>query len=353
MNTSFRFVLDRSSKKFKCNKCGNKSLVRYIDTNTGEFLPIEYGRCDKETRCSYHFNPYKEGYLKQVEGSDQIKIINRQTPVNPLIPLREKKTILFDWDTFLSTLNSKGYSENTFVQNLLLNVPFPFEVEDLRDVIKLYKLGTIISGNRKGAITFPFIDIEGGVRAIQVKQFDKLNHTINGGTDFLHSMIQRECDYKKYEYPEWLNGYLQQERKVSCLFGEHLLRMFPENPVALVEAPKTAIYGALYFGLPCSFHDLIWLAVYNKSSFSIEKLSVLQRRKVLVFPDLSEHSNTFKEWRDKAEIIQNKYPSINFIFSDLLEKGSNDIDRNRGLDLADYLIQYDWRVFRGFSSNLP
>ena len=64
-----------------------------------------------------------------------------------------------------------------------------FNKADIERIINLYKVGTVIQGNRKGAVTFPFIDIKNNIRAIQVKQFDKNNHTT--GTDFLHSITEK------------------------------------------------------------------------------------------------------------------------------------------------------------------
>ena len=61
---NYRYHLDKTSKKFRCPACGKKSLVCYKDGETGEYLPDEYGRCDREVNCAYHMNPYKEGYNK-------------------------------------------------------------------------------------------------------------------------------------------------------------------------------------------------------------------------------------------------------------------------------------------------
>ena len=71
-----------------------------------------------------------------------------------------------------SSRTRAGYEQNTFIQNLLTRVAFPFEVQDIEKVISLYHLGTVQNGYRAGAITFPFIDVNHNVRAYQVKQFD-------------------------------------------------------------------------------------------------------------------------------------------------------------------------------------
>ncbi len=213
------------------------------------------------------------------------------------------------------------------------SIEFPFEAKDIEKVFSLYYLGTVCNGYRAGSNTFPFIDFSDNVRAIQVKQFDENNHTT--ATDFLNSIIAKHHTRTSKPLPEWLEAYLKNEIKVSCLFGEYLLIKYPLNPVALVEAPKTAVYSTLYFGFPDKPETLIWLAVYNKSSFSLDMLKALQGRDVYTFPDLSRGSTTFNEWQGKAKIIESLLPGTRFIFSDLLEKLSLEADRHEGKDLAD------------------
>ena len=207
-----------------------------------------------------------------------------------------------------------------------------------------------------GGVTFPFIDKSNNIRAVQVKQFNQTNHTIR--TDFLHNVyskhpfidnsspFDKETGIRRQILPDWIIKYRNNDSMVSCLFGEHLLSKYPSSPIALVEAPKTAIYGTLYFGMPESSETLIWLAVYNKSSFSFDKLKVLKGRDIFVFPDLSKYGITYKEWETKAKQYEKKLPSTRFIFSDLLEKYALEQDRSEGNDLADYLIKMDWRLFR-------
>ncbi len=346
----YRYILEKGSRKHFCPSCKKKRFVRYIDTYTGEYLPEEYGRCDKGDG-HYFLNPYSDGYSKviwkqeqKVTGVTKVTLPKQQLLINQTIQQPISEAVFFDFETFKSTLESDRYEKNTFIQNLFSRVQFPFEVDDVTKVIQLYRLGTVSHGYRAGAITFPFIDLKGNVRAIQVKQFDEQNHTIS--TDFLHSVLEKYYIRNSKPLPGWLERYLKQDKRITCLFGEHLLSKYPQNPVALVEAPKTAIYSTLYFGLPESSEDLIWLAVYNKSSFSFDKLKALQGRYVYVFPDLSKDGNTFKEWEIKAAEYESQLPGTSFIFSDLLEQLASEQDKNKGFDLADFLIKQDWRLFR-------
>ena len=347
-NQPHRYSLEKGSKKHHCPECGKKTFVLYIDTETGDYLPKQYGRCDRESKCSYHLNPYLDGYAKAIqekEKGNRSEFPNNWKPQRKkVIPQPTPEPVFFDFDTFKQTLQPDRYEHNVFIQNLLNRVQYPFDVTDIEKVIQLYRLGTVANGYRAGANTFPFIDIKGNVRAVQVKQFDEQNHTT--GTDFLHSIIEKHHTRNNKPLPEWLEAYTKQDKRISCLFGEHLLSKYHSNPVALVEAPKTAVYGTLYFGLPETPESLIWLAVYNKSSFSFDKLKVLQGRFVYVFPDLSKDGNTFKEWETKAKEYESRLPGTRFIFSDLLEQLAPERDKSEGNDLADYLIKQDWRLFR-------
>ncbi|WP_184808057.1 DUF6371 domain-containing protein [Epilithonimonas hominis] len=331
MESEYKYQLEKGSRKHLCPQCNKKTFVRFIDVESREYLPYEFGRCDRESKCNYYLNPYAEKYQQ-----DQFTTTYKPQRKSNYVAKCSKKSdpIFFDFETFKKTL--QGYDKNTFIQNLLSRVAFPFDVDEVTKVIELYRLGTTSAG----AITFPFIDINDGIRAIQVKQFDKNNHTTN--TNWLHSI-----EAKKYDVlPKWLDDYIKQDKRVSCLFGEHLLKRYPNNPIALVEAPKTAIYGSLYFGMPADEKQLIWLAVYNKSSFSFDKLKILQGRNVFVFPDLSKDGSTFREWRAKADQFQRQMKQTGFVFSDLLERFASVEDREQGNDLADILIRHDWRDFR-------
>ena len=350
MNTEYRYILEKGSKKHHCPNCNKKTFVRYIDTETGYYLPEQYGRCDRESKCSYHLNPYLDGYAKmiweqeqKVTGVTKVTVPKQKYFRTQPKPQPTPEPVFFDFDTFKQTLQPERYEKNTFIQNLFYRVQFPFEVDEVTKVVQLYHLGTVANGYRAGAITFPFIDKKGNVRAIQVKQFDEQNHTT--GTDFLHSIIEKHHIRNNEPLPEWLKAYTRQDKRISCLFGEHLLSKYPNTKVYLFEAPKTAIYATLYFGFP-EQSNTICLAVYNKSSFSFDKLKVLQGRFIYVFPDLSKDGNTFKEWETKAKEYENRLPGTRFIFSDLLEQLAPERDKSEGNDLADYLIKQNWRLFR-------
>ena len=218
------YILDKSSKKYHCPGCSKRRLVRFIDTVTGDYLPDQYGRCDREANCSYHLNPYTDGYAKMIWKQERDEYSENWKPQGTAPrpkPAPKPESVFFPVEVFKQTLEPKGYEKNVFIQNLLRRVSFPFEAKDIENIISQYYLGTVCNGYRAGAITFPFIDKGGNVRAIQVKQFDQANHTT--ATDFLHSIIEKYHKERGGPLPGWLEAYQKNDLKVSCLFGEHLL----------------------------------------------------------------------------------------------------------------------------------
>ncbi len=393
----YRYILDKSTKKFICPICNKKKLVRFIDTETNEYLEGDFGRCDDEhffqapkeetkgyfvpidrisllnNKCTILHQDKKEHlvptsvilennpngvyianyFLKDIKNNrkkplefrydlNQSKYFNNGVATyvsNKIYEPKINKIVHFDFDTFKETLNVNRYSDNIFLNNLLKLI----DVEDVTRIVELYRLGTINKGYMKGALTIPFIDKLNNVRAIQVKQFDENNHTTK--TTFLHSIIESHYVKNGKEVPQWINEYKEQDKLITCFFGEHLLSMFPNNPIGLVEAPKTAIICSLYFGLPKSDNEIIWLAVYNKSSFTFDKLRSLNNRKVFVFPDLSKDGETYNEWKEKTIQFTNEMPGTIFSFSKFLENVATNEEKEKGLDIADYLIRYNYKEF--------
>lgn len=335
--TNPSYQLESGSRKHTCPSCGKKCFVRYVEKTSGEYLPDQYGRCDREVNCGYHLNPYKTGVGGVVKQGQR----QNSTPSKAVGKLQRH---YIPFEILQATLKTQAYQRNTFIQNLLKNVAFPFSEKDIEKVVELYYLGTVNKGYMANALTIPFIDQSGKIRAVQVKSFDDRNHTT--GTNFLHAIAERYYVDNSKTLPDWLQAYLKNDSKVSCLFGEHLLASYPVNPIALVEAPKTAIYSTLYFGFPDNPNNLLWLAVFNLSSLKLEKCQVLKGRKVILFPDLSKDGHAFKLWSTRAAEFEKAMPDTKFTVSDLLERNANDIERADGLDLADFLIRQDWRAFR-------
>jgi hypothetical protein len=185
-----------------------------------------------------------------------------------------------------------------------------FGVKKASEAISRYYIAT--SKHWNGATVFWQIDIKRRIRT---------------GKIMLYSPITG----KRAKYINWVHSVIKQPDYRQCMFGEHLL-IDKTKPVAIVESEKTAIIASVY--LP----KFIWLAAGTKQGLNFEKCEVLKGRKVFLFPDLK----AYDLWTNKAKELSQ---ITNFIVSDLLEHKATEAERKQGLDLADYLIKFDYRVF--------
>lgn len=188
------------------------------------------------------------------------------------------------------------------------------ESPTISKLIQEYAIGATKDGN----VIFWQIDAHGKVRTGKVMRYNKeTGHRIKeaGAIQWIHSTMKKK-------------GLLAAEWELTqCLFGEHLLSVYPQKSVCLTESEKSAIIAA---GV---FPQYNWLATGGKSNMSMEKLSVLRGQQVVMFPDI----DAYQYWREKAEEMRKA--GINVVVSDLLEKSATDTDRAKKIDLADLLIR--------------
>jgi hypothetical protein len=347
MKPYFRFLLDPKGKKHKCFGCGQKTAVLYYDVEVKRYLPEQYSKCDRANNCGYHINPYTDGYAKTtVAAEGQPQAVTRfqfprtkEAETGNVLKQPQKHVPSIPLEVFKGSL--RHFDKNNFVR-YLANL---FTPQIASKLISQYFIGTSSSCYRKetgfwrGSTVFWLIDINGNIRAGQIKLFDDSGHTCkyvnaNGDTksctSWMHSALARKYSKENQPLPEWLQQCINGE-KVSCLFGEHLLKD-KSKPVAVVEAPKTAIIASIY--LP----QFIWLAVGALTYLTEERCKALAGRNVVLYPDL----NGFGRWSEDAKKLSHL---ANFTVSDLLERKANKEERKSGLDLADYLTRYDYREF--------
>lgn len=280
----YKNSLDKSSKKFICPSCEKKTLVRYIDNWTNEYLEKYFGRCDRESNCSYHRYPEKN-----------ISIEPLHTPINKL-----KSTISNDQ----VVIHGRNFKRNNFIQFLKKY----FNDNEIKSAILKYLIGTSSLWN--GAIVFWQINSKEEVVAGKVMLYD-IETGKRVKTPFNHiNWIHRIQKIKDFE--------LQQ-----CLFGLHLINEFPTAKIAIVESEKTAIIMSLF--LP----EFIWLATGSKANLKKELLEVIKEFDLTVFPDKSE----FENWNKK--VLKLISEGFKIRCSSILENK----EEEKGFDLADYYIK--------------
>jgi len=315
--TEHKYILEPykgMNTRYRCPDCQqrDKTFSLYIDTETSEYIHPSVGRCNRESNCGYHYTPKQYFQDNNISFDPFHSKTNKLRPVTP-----QKLTSFIPVEIFKSSL--KGHEANQFVK-FLINL---FGIKVSNELISQYFIATSKYWN--GATVFWQIDTHGKVRT---------------GKIMLYSPITGKRIKEPFNHINWVHKVIKQpefELK-QCLFGEHLL-IDKTKPVAIVESEKTAIISSVY--LP----QFIWLAVGSLSNLNAEKCNVLKGRSVVLFPDL----NGFDKWSSKAKELSQ---IAHFTISDLLERRATEKEQEQGLDLADYLVKFNYMEFILHQSNL-
>lgn len=285
MRDQYKYILDKSSKKFKCPNCGKKTFVKFIDAETLNYLSEAVGRCDRESKCGFFHQPNSNLII-------QPKVAYKTIGCNR--SYHNEKDLVS---------HSNNYRQNNFVAYLLNN----FAPIDVKQIIKKYFLGTTTLWN--GATIFWQVDEVMRVRAGKIMLYN-----CNTG-----SRIK-----KPYNHISWMHKKMKLDNFVlqQCLFGLHNLCDYKEgDTICVVESEKTAIIMSI---LNPAY---LWLATGSKANFKEELLRPLKNFNIIAYPDKSE----YKIWKLKAQELM--VMGYNIVCSDLLE----DKNIEEGDDLVDFI----------------
>lgn len=311
---------ERGSKKHICPDCKQKTFVRYVYERTGEYLPAEFGKCDRANNCGY-FKPPGADELKNTSYNFK-NTHQRQIPQPPPIP------------DFVPNELFDRYQLVKIESNLHKFFVSKFGPEVANDLHSRYKYGTALKGVFEGAVIFWQIDVNNKIRSGKIIQYNRETGRRIKDNGFPARWVHTALNTPEKEF-----------QLVQCFFGEHLLS---ENdlPVAICESEKTAMVASVYFP------GFVWLATGGSAGCKWTEYHVcrvLRKRKVVIFPDLGIHKATgetyYQYWSRKAAILRGHGLSVSV--SSFLENSPKvtEQERKSGFDLADFLLQLDYKEF--------
>lgn len=309
-----RFSLDKTSRKFRCPACGQKTFVRYVDVETGNYLAEHAGRCDRENNCTHHFTP-KDFFLETGTKITYVKLshIDYQLPDAP------KQVDFINRDIMSKSMS--GFNQSSFALFLRDLVGHEYAT----DLLLKYMIGRSKQDNGKACI-FWRIDSDGCVRSGKIMQYDSKTGKRN-----------------KDVAPTWVHSQLRNDFNFqNCFFGEHLITEFPGRAIAIVESEKTAVL--------CSFFmpQYNWLATGGKTGLKMREYATikpLQGHDVILFPDFGNPDKSGKtpymKWLELAECISERLTDCRVNVSSILENNLKESMRENDVDLADVLVNRD------------
>ena len=307
LNTKLQYILEPykgTNSRYTCPNClKKKQFTRYQEKSSGDYLDKSVGICNRAIKCGYHFTPaqylknkhnFPKTTLPQVRNKPDRKPTSNQERDDSFIPNR----------ILLNSL--RNFEMNNFA--IYLNKALGLITAE--KVCGLYFLGT--SNHWSGSNVFWQIDKEGRVRTGKVMLYNA------------HSGKRVKVPYP---HINWVHNTekLQNFNLDQCLFGEHLLKLYPDKPIALVESEKTAMISAGH--VP----DFNWLATGNLNNLSETRVKCLEGKRVTLYPD----GGAFAVWKKKADQLSH---IADFNVSGFIEKNASSKQLSEGYDIADYLI---------------
>lgn len=268
--------------RHECPNCKTQlSFARYVDER-GSYIADTVGRCNREDKCGYHLSPSEYFRNKGIDYTPTIKVVPKPLPPTDYIPE----------EMMVKTLNT----ENNFIQFLTKYFP----LKDVAKTINKYRIGDA----KDGKIIYWQIDKEDRIRTGKIMLYSpetgKRVKNVAGSFDWVHRHVK-----SPYQLSQ-------------CLYGLHLVKK-STTPIAVVESEKSAIIASL------TIPEYTWVATGGKQNYRL--LADLIGYDATLFPDLG----AYQDWSKYAT----KY---GFKMSQLLEQVATDIDKENGLDIADYII---------------
>lgn len=314
MKTNYRYHLLKyhgKASRLTCPSCGRPHcFTPYVDEDENIVGP-EYGRCDHESSCGYvKYPPSQDESWRQPPGWLS-KPKKTSKPLRKSAPEPEGNVSTIPMSIVKNSVRTNPLS--TF----LLFLTRLFDTDTIIRLIKDYLLGV----TKDGDVVYYQIDIKGRCRTGKVMKYNPdTGHRIKdeaqpGRITWVHSLLKKQLP-EKWELKQ-------------CLFGEHLLAKYPDKPVVLVEAEKTAIIGSAV--MP----ECNWLATGGKGQLN-DRVDVLEGRKVVAFPD----SDAYDTWVTKVA----ERPWLSIQVSDYILRKATPEQIDAGADVADILIE--WKLGR-------
>jgi hypothetical protein len=309
------------STRHTCPSCGAKrQFARYINTESGEYLADNVGRCNREQNCTYHYTP-KQYFLDHPEKSSSNAQNKYPSPTLSHCHISTLSHSLIPPSTFQSSLSN--YKSNHFI-TFLKSI---FDPSTVIHLINTYFIGT--SKNWLGSSVFWQIDTQGNIR---------------DGKIMLYDPATGRRVKQPYSHITWAHSALKlkEYNLQQCFFGEHLLNLHPTFPVSIVESEKTAIIASVYFP------QFIWLATGGKHGCkwsSPQVSTVLKGRHITLWPDIK----AYDDWKLKAGELSKS--GLQVSISNLFEQVATESEREAGLDIADFLIRFNPNQFLDILQN--
>jgi hypothetical protein len=299
---------DGPSSRFTCPQCKTPhSFTRYIDGETEQPIHPTVGKCNRVVKCGYHYTP-KQYFL------DHPHIMDHNTTLQKTYTMHSSNTLTRPQPSFIPFKYVKASA--SYNSNFVLFLCRFFSKEQIMQAVEDYAIGA----TKQKEVIFWQMDIHGKFRTGKIMQYNpdtgKRVKNQNDAINWVHALLKKtDTQFADFNL-------------CQCYFGEHLLRLYPHKPIAIVESEKTAVIASIL--LP----DYNWLATGGLNGLNIEKSRTLQGRTVVLYPD----AGCYALWKNKMQEIKTSI-QLSITISNLVETTATPAQIEEGYDIADFLIR--------------
>jgi hypothetical protein len=280
-----------------CPNCKVKqTFTLYLDGNTGEPIHPTVGICNRAIKCGYHYPPrqyfadhpelWKSRSGKYISQSNNNPISSHNTNRRPSKHSKTKPQLSLAAPPKMDLIPRKYVKESVSANsNFVRFLCKHFPREYVKKAIENYALGA----TKNGSVIFWQIDIKGNVRTGKIMQYNpdtgKRIKNKSGAINWVHNILKKR-NPKNTPTTTSTNA-----TSVNTSYA-----FYPNKPIAIVEAEKTAVIGSIIFD------NYNWLAAGNLNGLNIEKSRVLQNKNVVLYPD----AGCFDKWEKKSMQIKSQ-----------------------------------------------
>lgn len=281
----------KPSKRFNaCPFCGSSDAFGVVKQKRTLFKCFSCGEAGNIIKYASQYWAVSKGEaLSRLQGKD-FKAIASAKPQPKKEPQYYSKSI------------AAAYVGQRFSNPLVSLLDKPQRHDVLNKVLLDYYIGTYSDG----AVMFWQIDQEYRFHRCKLMYYEADGHRkkvtnskgkLEGVVSTMRIKLHRSADIE----PE------------LCYFGQHLVSLYPNKPVAIVESEKTAIIASVVMPM------FNWIATTSKSFFDSQRMLFLRNFKngIVVYPD----HDAYDEWADKIEFL--KKVGFQIGISDLIKQQTN------------------------------
>lgn len=197
--------------------------------------------------------------------------------------------------------------------------------DEIKNIMELYHLGV----DNYHHVVFPQIDEHGLLRTAKRIKYMPNGHKVPKEQDQYNIKFITAKDVpEQYLFKHGENVKRDLFKTMQCLFGQHLLPMFPDKTVAVVESEKTACIMSQV--MP----EYLWIATGSKGELKPEKMMPLKDRRIILYPD----ADGYDKWCAEKDKLIYDYNFCKVSVSDVLQKLATEQQKKGKIDIADWVI---------------